>query len=133
MAVPGGRGANDKCSGDQAVVVQENHFFDIVVYNQLLNACIYTLLYLAFLRLRATRPDLPRRFSVPGGWPGALLVCTGPFFVCWLGVPAAAREFAIAQGWKPIAIALAAIASGPAAWLLFRNVRLRPTPSRSTP
>jgi amino acid transporter len=89
-------------------------FFDIVVYNQVLNAGIYTLLYVSFLVLRARRPDLPRRFRVPGGWPGALLVCLGPFVVCWIAVPISAVNAAI----TPAAVGLLALLSGPLAWFV---------------
>jgi amino acid transporter len=102
-------------------------FVDIIVFNQCFNAAIYTLLYLSFLALRRTRPDLPRRFRVPGGWPGALAVCAGPFFVCWIGVPRAVLPY----GWLGLA-GLAGLASGPLAfWILRawlgRGVR-RPAP-----
>ncbi|HEU4402158.1 MAG TPA: APC family permease [Candidatus Polarisedimenticolia bacterium] len=86
------------------------HFVSIVVWNQWLNAGIYTLLYLSFLRLRVTRPDLPRRFKVPGGWIGAVAICVGPFLVCWLGVPIGARQMA----W----LGLMGLASGPVVWKL---------------
>ena len=98
------------------VALSVDHFIDIVVYNQVLNACIYTLLYLSFLLLRARRPDLPRLFRVPGGWPGALLVCAGPFIVCWIGVPTAAWEFIGARRWEPVGAALLAVFSAPLAW-----------------
>jgi amino acid transporter len=89
-----------------------DHFVSIVVLNQWLNAGIYTLLYLSFLRLRATRPDLPRRFRIPGGWPGALAICVGPFLVCWVGVPIGGRNMA----W----LGLLALASGPFVFALLR-------------
>ena len=92
-------------------------FVDIVVWNQWLNAGIYTLLYLGFLRLRRTRPDLPRRFRVPGGAAGALAVCAGPFVICWLGVPIGGSALV----WP----GLLGLASGPLAWLLLRRVRDR--------
>jgi amino acid transporter len=92
------------------IALSVDHFVDIVVWNQWLNAGIYTLLYLAFLRLRLKRPDLPRRFRVPGGWPGAIAICVGPFIVCWLGVPIGAMRMA----W----LGLIGLASGPAAFLL---------------
>ena len=103
------------------IALAVEHFVDIVVYNQWLNAGIYTLLYLSFLRLRVKRPDLPRRFRVPGGWPGALALCAGPFFVCWVGVPLGGRNMA----W----LGAMGLASGPVAWLLLRLfLRRRPAP-----
>lgn len=105
-----------------AIALAVDRFTDIVVYNQWLNAGIYTLLYLAFLRLRATRPDLPRRFRVPGGWIGAVAICAGPFFVCWVGVPIG--------GWALAWQGLLGLASGPLAWLLLRALlRRRPRPA----
>jgi len=88
-----------------AIALWADHFVDIVVYNQWLNLGIYTLLYLAFLRLRRTRPDLPRRFKVPGGWPGAIAICVGPFLICWLGVPIG--------GSRMLGPGLLGLASGP--------------------
>jgi amino acid transporter len=105
-----------------ALVVER--FVDLIVWNQWLNAGIYTLLYLSFLRLRATRPDLQRPFRVPGGWAGALAVCAGPFLICWLGVPLAGRRLLWAG--------LLGLLSGPcAAWLLARL--LRPPRSAAAP
>ena len=96
-----------------AIALWVDNFVSIVVWNQWLNAGIYTLLYLSFLRLRLTRPDLPRRFKVPGGWPGALAICAGPFLVCWVGVPIGGRD----KFW----LGLLGLASGPLAlWLLER-------------
>jgi amino acid transporter len=96
-------------------------FVDIIVFNQCFNAAIYTLLYLSFLVLRRSRPDLERRFRVPGGWPGALAVCAGPFFVCWIGVPRAVLDY----GWLWLA-GVAGLATGPLAfWTLGRWVRPR--------
>ena len=94
-----------------------DHFIDIVVWNQWLNLGIYSLLYLSFLRLRKTRPDLPRRFRVPGGWPGAVAICTGPFLICWLGVPIGGRSMA----WR----GLLGLASGPLAYLGLRALLRR--------
>ncbi len=94
------------------IALAADRFLDIVVWNQWLNLGIYTLLYLAFLRLRKTRPDLPRRFKVPGGWPGALAICTGPFLICWLGVPIGGRRMA----WQ----GLLGLLSGPLAYLALR-------------
>jgi amino acid transporter len=91
-----------------------DRFVDIVVWNQWLNLGIYSLLYLSFLALRRRRPDLPRPFRVPGGWPGAVLVCIGPFLVCWLGVPIGGRDLA----W----VGLMGLASGPVAWILSRRL-----------
>jgi amino acid transporter len=91
-----------------AIALVADHFVDIVVYNQWLNLGIYTLLYLAFLRLRQSRPDLPRRFKVPGGWPGAVAICVGPFLICWLGVPIGGR--------KLLGLGLLGLASGPLAY-----------------
>jgi amino acid transporter len=104
-----------------ALALAVESFVDIVVWNQWLNAGIYTLLYLSFLRLRRTRPDLPRRFRVPGGRLGALAVCAGPFFICWLGVPIGGGGLA----WP----GLLGLASGPLAWLLFSARRAARRPS----
>jgi amino acid transporter len=89
------------------IALSVDEFVHIVVWNQWLNSGIYTLLYLAFLRLRLKSPDIDRKFRVPGGWPGALAVCAGPFLVCWLGVPIGARHMA----W----LGLLGLASGPLA------------------
>ncbi len=94
------------------IALSVERFASIVVWNQWLNLGIYTLLYLSFLRLRWTRPDLPRRFRVPGGWPGAIAICTGPFIICWLGVPIGGRDLA--------ALGIAGLASGPVAFVLLR-------------
>ena len=107
-----------------AIALVTDGFVDIVVYNQWLNLGIYTLLYLAFLRLRKTRPDLPRRFKVPGGWPGALAICAGPFLICWLGVPIGGR--------KMLWLGLLGLASGPLTYFALRACRER-TPAPSTP
>jgi amino acid transporter len=102
------------------IALTVERFIDIVVWNQWLNLGIYTLVYLSFLTLRRRRPDLPRRFTVPGGWPGALLVCAGPFLICWLGVPIGGRELA----W----LGLLGLASGPLAYAGLRAALSRPGP-----
>jgi amino acid transporter len=89
-----------------------DRFASIVVWNQWLNMGIYTLLYLSFLTLRRRRPDLPRPFRVPGGWPGAVAICTGPFLICWLGVPIGGAEMA----W----LGIAGLLSGPLAYAAVR-------------
>lgn len=99
------------------IALTVDRFVSIVVWNQWLNLGIYTLLYVSFLTLRRRRPDLPRPFRVPGGWPGAILICTGPFLVCWLGVPIGGRDLA----W----VGLLGLASGPAAWVLSRGLLRR--------
>lgn len=98
-----------------AIALAIDSFTDIVVWNQWLNLGIYTLLYMSFLRLRWKRPDLPRRFRVPGGWAGALAICIGPFLICWAGVPIGGRHLAWAG--------LMGLLSGP---LAFVALRLRP-------
>lgn len=98
-----------------AIALAIDSFTDIVVWNQWLNVGIYTLIYLSFLRLRWKRPDLPRRFRVPGGWAGALAICIGPFLICWAGVPIGGRHLAWAG--------LMGLLSGP---LAFVALRLRP-------
>ena len=95
------------------------------MWNQWLNLGIYSLLYLAFLRLRATRPDLPRRFKVPGGWPGAVAICIGPFLICWLGVPIGAR----AMAWQ----GLLGLSSGPLAYWTLRLLTRRGPPQITPP
>lgn len=99
-----------------------DHFVSIVVWNQWLNVGIYTIFYLAFLRLRASRPDLPRRFKIPGGWPGALAVCAGPFIICWLGVPLGA--------WRMAWLGLLGLASGPVAFFLLKRAGFSGAPAR---
>ncbi len=98
-----------------ALLVEQ--FSDIVVSIQWLNSGIYTLFYLTFLHFRWKRPDLPRSFRIPGGWPGAIAICTGPFLVCWIGVPIGALDY-----WW---LGLLALLSGPAAWLAMRPMRER--------
>jgi amino acid transporter len=100
------------------IALSVEHFVSIVVWNQWLNLGIYTLLYLSFLRLRRTRPDLPRRFRVPGGWPGAIAVCVGPFIICWLGVPIGGRHMAL--------LGISGLLSGPLAFFLLRAFLRRP-------
>ncbi len=104
------------------IALSVDHFVTIVVWNQWLNAGIYTLFYLAFLRLRFKRPDLPRRFRIPGGWPGAVAICTGPFIICWLGVPIGAKQMA----W----LGLLGLASGPIAFRLLSRSRVSATSGR---
>jgi amino acid transporter len=96
------------------IALMVERFTDIVVSIQWLNSGIYTLLYLSFLTLRWKRPDLPRPFRIPGGWAGALAICTGPFLVCWIGVPLGAMSYL----W----IGLLALLSGPIAWLVMRGM-----------
>jgi len=86
-----------------------DQFSDIVISIQWLNTGIYTLFYLTFLKLRWKQPDLPRSFRIPGGWPGAIAICTGPFLVCWIGVPIGA--------WQFLWLGLLALLSGPIAWV----------------
>jgi len=101
-------------------------FTDIVVWNQWLNLGIYTLIYMSFLRLRRTRPDLPRRFRVPGGWIGAVAICIGPFLICWAGVPIGARRLA----WAGIL----GLLSGPLVYLALRALLGRSgAPPRNAP
>jgi amino acid transporter len=100
-----------------AIALAIDSFTDIVVWNQWLNLGIYTLLYMSFLRLRWKRPDLPRRFRVPGGWAGALAICIGPFLICWAGVPIGGRHLAWAG--------LMGLLSGPLAFVALRLRRRR--------
>jgi amino acid transporter len=100
-----------------AIALAIDSFTDIVVWNQWLNLGIYTLLYMSFLRLRWKRPDLPRRFRVPGGWAGALAICIGPFLICWAGVPIGGRHLAWAG--------LTGLLSGPLAFVALRLRRRR--------
>jgi len=102
------------------IALAVDHFVDIVVWNQWLNLGIYTLLYMAFLRLRWARPDLPRRFRVPGGWPGAIGICVGPFLICWAGVPIGARHLV----WPGIA----GLLSGPLIFAVLSRIRPRIDP-----
>lgn len=106
------------------VALAVDKFSDIVRGIQWFNMGIYTLLYLSFLKLRWQRPDLPRPFRIPGGWPGALAVCTGPFIICWVGIPYSAREFVV--------FGALALASGPLAWWFLRRV-LRHDPQSTPP
>jgi len=103
-----------------AIALAVDRFVDIVVWNQWLNVGIYTLIYLAFLRLRWARPDLPRRFRVPGGWAGAIAVCAGPFLICWAGVPIGA--------WRLAWPGLAGLLSGPLVFAVLKTVRSRTAP-----
>ena len=102
------------------IALAVDHFVDIVVWNQWLNLGIYTLVYSAFLRLRWSRPDLPRRFRVPGGWAGAIAVCVGPFLICWAGVPIGARRLI----WP----GLAGLLSGPLVFAALARLRSRSDP-----
>ncbi len=106
------------------VALAVDRFVDIVVWNQWLNLGIYTLIYSAFLRLRWTRPDLPRRFRVPGGWPGAIAICVGPFLICWAGVPIGARHLV----WPGIA----GLLSGPLVFAVLNRTRSRTDPDTRT-
>jgi amino acid transporter len=54
---------------------------------------MYFLMYLSVIRLRRTRPDLPRPVKIPGGTPGLVLVTgagiAGAVFTFFLGfIPA---------------------------------------------
>lgn len=86
----------------------------IAIYAWLLVAS-YVLLYLALLRLRSTRPDLPRSYRVPGGWPGLLGICLPAIALCLVTIGWGGKEKALAG--------TIGLASGPAAFLLYRLAR----------
>lgn len=50
--------------------------------------------------------------GVSRGWPGALLICVGPFLICWLGVPIGGRELA--------RLGILGLLSGPFAYAIMR-------------
>ena len=94
------------------IALMAESFVNIIIGIQWLNMGIYTLLYLAFLRLRRTRPDLPRRFTVPGGWPGALAICSGPFLICWIGIPVGGLPMITQGGLALLSGPIAAVVLG---------------------
>ncbi|MBX7221157.1 MAG: APC family permease [Blastocatellia bacterium] len=53
-------------------------FGKLVVIDILLYAAGLSLEFVALLVLRRKRPDLPRPFRVPGGWPGVILISVLP-------------------------------------------------------
>ncbi len=60
-------------------------FSSLIDADILTNLAAILLEFAAFLVLRRTLPDLARPFRVPGGWPVALLITTGPVIVTgWL-------------------------------------------------
>ena len=86
-----------------------------------LNVWLYSLALLvelaAFLTLRATAPQLPRPWRVPGGRAGALAVTVPPALFA-LGAMATA-------GWGNTLAGLAAALSGPLVWWLARRAGSR--------
>jgi amino acid transporter len=89
-----------------------------------LEVASYALVYLALMRLRKSRPDLPRPYRIPGGRPGQLLVCLPPLLIAVLTIAWGGKEEALSG--------TIGLLSGPivfAIWHLLR--RRRPLPSRS--
>ena len=86
----------------------------IAIYAWLLVAS-YVLLYLALMRLRRTRPDLPRPYRVPGGRAGLLLVCLPAIALCLVTIAWGGKEKALAG--------TIGLVSGPAVFLLYRLAR----------
>jgi amino acid transporter len=67
-------------------------FFVLSAMTITLYLVMYILMYAAAIRLRYTRPDLPRSYHVPGGLPGLWLIA---------GTGLAAVAFALVVGFFP--------------------------------
>jgi amino acid transporter len=91
-------------------------FRDLVIIDIWVILCGMFLEFFALAKLRASRPELPRYFRVPGGKIGLWLTVVSPVAV---GLFAMA-----ASGWNEIAAGAIAIATGPIAfWLCKRFVK----------
>ena len=55
----------------------------------------YALVYLALMRLRRSRPDLPRPYRIPGGWPALLAICVPPLVIAVLTIAWGDKQEAI--------------------------------------
>ncbi len=67
----------------------------------------------AFVWLRIKEPALPRPWRVPGGLPGAIVVTAAPTVFVIVAVATA--------GWLNTIVGVAAAATGPAAYVVFRR------------
>ncbi|HEU4401428.1 MAG TPA: APC family permease [Candidatus Polarisedimenticolia bacterium] len=83
----------------------------IAIYAWLLVSS-YLLLYLALVRLRRSRPDLPRPYRIPGGRAGLLGVCLPALTLCVLTIAWGGKEKAVAG--------TIALISGPVVYLACR-------------
>jgi len=88
----------------------------------------YCLVYLAMLVTRRREPHLPRPFRVRGGAAGLLLSTLPPIALACVAMWHSAREVFAAANWRVFWFGVAALASGPTAYLMAMALhRLRGT------
>jgi amino acid transporter len=106
-----------------------NAFSSLVVVDVILYSAVLLLELAALVVLRVKRPGMPRPFRVPGGWPGLALVVTSPVALLALAIVSRAHE----EGFRALALSLAALATGPVLYPVLRRFLKKDPPDAAVP
>ncbi len=96
-------------------------FRKLVVIDVLIYSIALLLEYAALIKMRRKKPNLPRPFKIPGGWPGLILVTcvVAAFtFVCLVFTLIGQKE-----SWKQAATAAGMLLTGPLAYWIGTKIR----------
>lgn len=104
-------------------------FASLVVVDVMVYSAALLLEFAALIALRLKEPGMKRPFRVPGGWPGIIVVTLLPTLVLVLAVVSTIQE----EGISALYLSLAAIATGPLLYPVFRRVFKKGQPDVAVP
>lgn len=104
-------------------------FASLVVVDVMVYSAALLLEFAALIALRLKEPGMKRPFRVPGGWPGIIVVTLLPTLVLALAVVSTIQE----EGISALYLSLAAIATGPLLYPVFRRVFKKGQPDVAVP